>query len=209
MKLASIVFAATLAATAAFAAPGPPPGGGAGHGAGGGCPMAAMGGGHGGRGGPGAMAAIMAPVSAVLMHRTMLNLTDEQASRLATLHAENQKAVARRVADAYVAHIDLMQALTRPEPERRAVEAAARTLGQQVTEFILTQSRAYLDALQVLTPAQRQQLQRMVSLHTAGGCPGCPGMMRGMMGGMMGGAMGGQAGGTATPPPTAPAEGGQ
>ena len=67
-----------------------------------------------GRGGHGAMAAAIAPVRLLLMHRDMLNLTDDQVSRLTSLHAENQMQMARRLADAYAAHIDLMQALTRP-----------------------------------------------------------------------------------------------
>ncbi|HOQ30103.1 MAG TPA: periplasmic heavy metal sensor [Armatimonadota bacterium] len=195
MRLSSAILAIMLAVTAAHAAPQPPPGHGGPAGARGGCPMMGMPRAQAGRGGHGAMAAVMAPVRLLLMHRDMLNLTDDQVSRLTSLHAENQKQMARRLADAYAAHIDLMQALTRPDPDRRAVETAVRALGQAVTEFMLTQSRAYVDALQVLTPAQRQQFQRMASLHASGQCPQC----RGMMGGM-GGMMGGMAPPTAPPP---------
>jgi len=146
------------------------------------------------------MAAVADPVGAILMHRQMLTLTEDQVNRLNALRLDNQKQLIRRGADLMVAHLDLMQLLNQANPDRRRVEEATRDMGRQLTEVMLGQARAYLDALQVLTPDQRQQIQRMIAAHGPGGMMGCPGGMMGGMGGMMGG-MGGPGGATPAPAP--------
>ncbi|MBI3946921.1 MAG: periplasmic heavy metal sensor [Armatimonadetes bacterium] len=191
MRAWSVAASLVLCAGAALAAPAP---GAPGPGPHGGQP--GMGGMHGGMGGmraaPGRMGGrgigMGSPAAMLLMHRQMLNLTDQQVERLQNIHVEAQKQAVRQMADVRIAQIDLMQLLSQPNPDRRRIEDAARDLGRRMTEVHLARVRSFLDAWDVLTPEQRQQVRSMMGPMGMGGCPMCAGMM-GMGGGagMMGG----------------------
>ena len=149
----------------------------------------------------------------LLMHRQMLNLTDDQVRRLQAMQADQLKQQIRGVAEARIAGIDLMQLLQQPNPDRGKVEAAVRDLGRRATDIGLAYVRGMLDARGVLTDEQRRMVASMgPSLMQP--CPmrgqmmggGMMGGMGGMGGGAMGGgAMGGGAGGGAGMPPAPPA----
>lgn len=152
------------------------------------------------------------PSQVIRMLRAELGLSDEQAKPMKALLLQIMKTRIRQQADLRIAELELQELLDADPVDMAQVESKLKASEGLRTALRLTIIKAHEQAKAVLTPEQRQKLER---LHE--GRPGMMGMMgmmgegepggRGMMGqggqggmgmmgpqmrhGMMGGAMGG------------------
>ena len=117
---------------------------------------------------------------AALRQREALGLSAEQVQRLEALHARAEQAHPRMMQQMQQIHQEIRSATEGDRFDEAAVRAAYGRMAALHTEMGVSMSRMRHEVRQVLTPAQRQQLEEQ-----GGGMMGMHGMMRGgMMGGM-------------------------
>lgn len=114
-------------------------------------------------GGPG-------PVTLLRM-RDALELTDEQVSRLESIQAEFEEGTQSHRTGMMASHAAAAEALQGDSPDLDAYQVSLQSAANLMVQLHVAMARAALEAREVLTPDQRQQLD------TRG-----PEMMRGMMG---------------------------
>jgi Spy/CpxP family protein refolding chaperone len=161
------------------------------------------------------------PSQMVRMLKAELSLSDEQAKQAKEILLQAMKASIKQQADLRIAEVELQELLEADPVDMAQVEAKLKAVEGLRTALRLTVIKTHEQAKAMLTPEQRQKLQRlhdrlsgmmapgMMEMMGEGGTGGMemmgPGMM-GMMGqggmgpqmmqqkmrGMMGGAMGGQ-----------------
>lgn len=106
----------------------------------------------------GARAAVGGPAEAILRARERLSLTDEQVTRLQALTASQREALQPPTADLMRARADLLEA-TQGNIDLNAARAALDRLSRLRNDGTLARLRARQEALNVLTPEQRSQLE--------------------------------------------------
>jgi Spy/CpxP family protein refolding chaperone len=161
------------------------------------------------------------PSQMVRMLKAELSLSDEQAKQAKEILLQAMKASIKQQADLRIAEVELQELLEADPVDMAQVEAKLKAVEGLRTALRLTVIKTHEQAKAMLTPEQRQKLQRlhdrlpgmmapgMVEMMGEGGTGGMemmepgmmgmmgqggmsPQMMQQMMRGMMGGAMGGQ-----------------
>ncbi|MBI4521704.1 MAG: Spy/CpxP family protein refolding chaperone [Gemmatimonadetes bacterium] len=106
----------------------------------------------------GPRAAVGAPAEAILRARERLSLTDEQVTRLQALAESQREALQPPTADLMRARADLLEA-TQGNIDLNAARVALDRLSRLRNDATLARLRARQEALNVLTPEQRSQLE--------------------------------------------------
>jgi Spy/CpxP family protein refolding chaperone len=154
------------------------------------------------------------PSQLVRMLKAELGLSDEQAKQLKEIFSQSTKAGIKQRADLRIAEIDLQELLEADPVDMAQVEGKLKGIEGLRTTLRLSLIKAHEQAKGILTPEQRQKLERlhdrlpgmmspgmmsMMEMMGEGGSGGMggmgmmgPQMMQQMMRSMMGGGMGGQ-----------------
>jgi Spy/CpxP family protein refolding chaperone len=131
-------------------------------------------------GGMGGHMGMMHPRPMLRMLKTELNLSEGQEKQLKDILYQVTKTTIKQRADVRVAEIELQQLLDADPVEMGKVETKLKDLEGLRTALRLNLIKAHEQAKGVLSPEQRQKLERLHDRH-----PGMQGMMGdGGMGGM-------------------------
>ena len=89
----------------------------------------------------------------------LLDLSEEQRDRIATIQANNQKEVVRKHADLRVKEIELGELMRADSPNRSQIEAKIREIGTVKTELQILRTNCFLEVRGQLTDEQIEQLR--------------------------------------------------
>jgi Spy/CpxP family protein refolding chaperone len=138
------------------------------------------------------------PSQLVRMLKAELGLSDEQGKQLTQIFSQATKAGIKQRADLRIAELELWELLEADPVDMGQVEARLKAIEELRTSLRLSLIKAHEQAKGVLSPEQRQKLERLHDRLPEMMSPGMMGMME-MMGeggtggmGMMGGGMGRQ-----------------
>jgi Spy/CpxP family protein refolding chaperone len=138
------------------------------------------------------------PGQLVRMLKAELGISDEQVKQLTSIFSQATKTGIKQRADLRIAEFELGELLEADPVDMGQVEGKLKAIEGLRTTLRLSLIKAHEQAKGVLTPEQRQKLERLHDRLPGMMGPGMMGMM-GMMGeggssgmGMMGGSMGGQ-----------------
>jgi Spy/CpxP family protein refolding chaperone len=120
-------------------------------------------------------------ITLMLRQRQQLGLSDDQVTKLRGLRSSFEKETIRTRADIRIAELDLDELLDQNQVDLAKAEAVVRKEEGLRTNLRLARINAIEQAKALLTPEQRQRLQRLVDAMPGMGSG--PGMMgHGMMG---------------------------